>query len=182
MDYATSVVSSNTDQITVSASVSATMSFALNSNSIALGTLSTSSVTSGNVVETISTNARNGWTTWVKGTQGSTTLGALRSATALANISVPAGSWNTTYDLSSTTGYVIDADATTGSPTINAGYDGANVTSGGISTTLFREMATKTTPGSGDQVTINARAKILATQTAANDYTDTLTITAAGSF
>src|SRR4029078_6756560 len=46
VDWATSIVSSNADQITVSASVSATMTFSLSGNSVNLGTLSTSSLTS----------------------------------------------------------------------------------------------------------------------------------------
>lgn len=181
INWSTSVVASGADQVTVTASVSATMTFSLSGTSITLGTLSTGSVTSGNVTQTVSTNARNGWTSWIKGSQGTTTTGALHSTVANADISAPAA-WNTISDLASTTGYVIDVDSGSGSPTVNAGYNGTNTTSGGASTTLFRETATKTTPGSGNIITINARAKIAATQAAADDYSDTLTIVAAGSF
>lgn len=178
VDYSTSVVASGADQITVSASVSATMTFSLNTNSVALGTLSTGSVTSGSVTETISTNARNGWISWVKGTNSG---GALHSTVANADITSPS-SFPTVTDLASATGYVLDADAGTGTPTINSGYNGTNTTSGGHIDNVFHEMATKTTAGSGDTVTINVRAKIAATQAAATDYSDTLTVSAAGSF
>jgi hypothetical protein len=183
MDYATSVVAAAGEQIVVSASVSATMTFALTGNAIALGTLNSTSAVSGAVTEQVSTNARNGWTSWIKGTNGSATTGALHSALApTSDIIVPAGAYPTVYDLTSTTGYVIDADAGSGTPTIATAYDGNTVNKGGIPTTLFQQMATKTTPGATDTVVINARAKIVSTQTAANDYTDTLTVVAAGSF
>lgn len=183
IDFATSVVATAGEQITVTASVSATLTFSLSGNSIALGTLSSGTTTSGNVVESVITNARNGWTSWIKGTQGTTTVGALHSTAANADISAPAA-WPTVSTLSSTGGYVIDVDATAGSPTINTAYDGNTTDKGGASTTLFREIATKTTPTSiaQDQVTINARARAASTQAAGADYTDTLTVTAAGSF
>ena len=184
VDYATSVVSSGGDQITVTASVSATMTFSLSGNSIALGTLSSGTTSSGNVVATVITNARNGWTGWMKGAQGTTTAGALHSALANADISAPAA-YPTVSTLTTSGGYVIDVDSTAGSPTIATAYDGTptDTDKGGASTTLFRQIATKTTPTSAsDQITINARARAASTQAAGTDYTDTLTITAAGSF
>ncbi len=183
VNWATSVVASGADQITVSASVSATMTFSLSGTTADLGTLSTSSVTSATAVtQTVSTNARNGWTSWIKGSQGTSTTGALHSTAANADISAPAA-WNTVSDLSSTTGYVLDVNSGTGTPTVNAGYDGTGDDNlGGTTTTLFRETATKTTPGSGDTINLRLRAKIASTQAAASDYSDTLTVVAAGSF
>ncbi len=182
VDYATSVVASGADQITVTASVSATMTFSLSGTSIALGTLNSSTVVSGTgITQTVSTNARNGWTSWIKGTQGTTTIGALNSTAASANINAPAA-YPTVSDANATPGYVIDVNTGTGTPTIATAYNGIDTNSGGASTTLFRQTATKTTPGAGDTVDIVARAKIATTQTAATDYTDTLTVVAAGSF
>jgi len=183
IDYATSVVASAGEQVTITASVSATLTFSLSGNSIALGTLSSGTTTAGSVVESVITNARNGWTSWIKGAQGTTTVGALHSTAANADISAPAA-WPTVSTLSSSGGYVVDVDATAGSPTINTAYDGNTTDKGGASTTLYREIATKTTPTtvSQDQVTINARARAASTQAAGADYTDTLTVTAAGSF
>lgn len=182
VDWATSVVATGADQISITASVSATMTFSLSGTSIALGTLNSSTVVSGTAItQTVSTNARNGWTSWIKGTQGSTTIGALNSTAASANINAPAA-YPTVSDANATPGYVIDVNTGTGTPTIAAAYNGTDTNSGGASTTLFRQTATKTTPGAGDTVDIVARAKIATTQTAATDYTDTLTVVAAGSF
>ena len=159
------------------------MTFSLNSNSIALGTLSTSSVTFGNVVQTVSTNARNGYVSWIQGTSSTGgTGGGLHSSTANADITSPA-SFPTVTDLASATGVVLDADSGTNSPTINAGYDGTNSTSGGhFDGGIFHEVSSKTGAQSGTTVTLNVRAKISATQAAAADYADTLVVSAAGSF
>jgi hypothetical protein len=183
IDYATSVVAAAGEQITVTASVSTTMTFSLSGNSVALGSLSSGTTANGSVVESVITNARNGWTSWIKGTNGSTTIGSLHSVAANADISAPAA-WPTVSTLGTSGGYVVDADSTAGGPTIAAGYAGGSADQGGASTTLFKQIATKTTPTSiaQDQVTINARARAAATQAAGNDYTDTLTVTAAGSF
>jgi hypothetical protein len=126
---------------------------------------------------TISTNAKNGWNSWVRGANS----GGLTSTTSTGTI--PSNStYPTVTDLSSTSGYVLDADATTGSPSIAAGYDGTNSTSGGHIDTFYQHMAYKTAPASGNVVTVNVRAKASATTPQASDYADTLTIVASGSF
>lgn len=181
-NWAVSVVTSNADQITVTASVSGTMTFSLTGNSIALGTLSTGSVTSGNVTMTVSTNAPDGFISWVQGTN--TTGGSgLRSTTAGATIT-SAGSFDgAVSDLASTTGVVLDAVPGTNTPSINAEYDGNGSTSGGyFEGGVFHQMAYLTGYQSGTTVVMNVRSKIAATQPAAIDYTDTLTVVAAGSF
>ena len=183
VNFATSVVSSGGEQITVSASVSATMTFSLSGNTIALGTLSTSSVTSGNVTQTVSTNARNGYVSWLQGTSTTGgTGGGLHSSAANADIPSP-GSFPTITDLASSTGVVIDAVTGTNSPTINAGYAGNGSSSGGhFDGGTFHEVSSKTGPQSGSTVVLNVRAKIASTQAAASDYSDVLTVVAAGSF
>lgn len=184
INYAVSIVAANADQITVTASVSATMSFALSANSIALGTLSTSTTTSGAVTMTVGTNAPDGFVSWIRGTN--TTGGSgLRSTVAASTITSPGSFDGVPSDLTVTTGVVIDADATTGSPTISAEYDGNTTDKGGYfdgATVGFHQMANKTGAQTGTVVTINVRAKIPTTQPAATDYTDTLVVVAAGSF
>lgn len=182
VNYATSVVASGADQITVTASVSATMSFSLSANSIALGTLSTGSVISGNVTMTVGTNAPDGFLSWVQGTN--TTGGSgLRSTVASSTITSPGSFDGTPTDLASNTGVVIDAVPGTNTPTINGEYDGNGTTSGGyFDGGIFHQMAYLTGAQSGTTVTINVRAKIASTQPAASDYTDTLVVVAAGSF
>lgn len=187
MEYAVSIVGTGADQVLVTASVSATMTFSLTANSIALGTLQTGSVTSGSVTQSVSTNARNGYVSWIQGTSSTGgTGGGLHSTTANADIPSPS-SFPTLSDLASTTGVVLDAVTGTNSPAINAGYSGtatnANSTSGGhIDGGIFHEVSSKTGAQSGTTVVLNVRAKIPSTQAAASDYSDTLVVSAAGSF
>lgn len=181
VNYAVSIVASGADQIAVSASVSATMTFSLSTNSLSLGTLSTSSVASASATQTVSTNARNGWVSWIKGANAT----GLVSAAASANLASP-GSYPTITDLASTTGYGLEVEAVTGSPVPALGYWAGQASSqtkiGHIDSTHFNQTASNTAPVSGDQVSINVHAKIPATQAAASDYADTLTVVAAGSF
>jgi hypothetical protein len=178
MVFATSVVAAAGEQIVVSASVSATMSFSLTANSIALGSLTTGTTAQGvpTITESVSTNARNGWTTWVKSANGAL------SGTG-GSISSPGSYDGTVETLTTAGGYVLAAAAGSGSPTVYAEWlDGASTDKGGHLSTTFSQVATKTTPGASDTVVYTARARAAATTPAATDYTDTLTITAAGSF
>lgn len=179
MDWAVSIVASGADQITITASVSATMSFSLNSNTIALGTLSTSSQVSGAVTQSVSTNARNGFISWIKGANWN----GLYSPTANAMI-FSAGAYPQIADLTVALdrGYGLDAQPGTNTPVISAGYQGSSSTVGHIDSSQFRQVASLTGPQSGTTVTLNIRTEITATQSAGNDYADTLTVVAAGSF
>jgi hypothetical protein len=179
--YAVSIVAAAGDQIVVTASVSATMTFTLSPTSLSLGTLSTSTVASASATQTVSTNARNGWVSWVKGSNAT----GLVSAIASANLASP-GSYPTITDLASTTGYGLEVEAVAGTPVPAAGYWANQASSqtkvGHIDSTVFRQTASDTAPATSDQISINVHAKIPATQAAASDYTDTLTVVAAGSF
>jgi hypothetical protein len=180
--YATSVVSSGGDQFTVTASVSATMSFSLSGTQVTLGTLSPSSVTSGSsITQTVSTNARNGWASWVKSLNG-----ALNSSISGGSISSPGTFNGTPESLAAQSGYVLDANLNSCSGCTIAGeYDGADTNSGGhldAAASGFRQTATQTAPASSNTVDYVVRAKSSATTPAAADYTDVLTVTAAGSF
>ncbi|HSW47514.1 MAG TPA: hypothetical protein VLG67_00380 [Candidatus Saccharimonadales bacterium] len=190
-NYAVSIISD--DQISVTASVPLTFSFALSGNSMPLGTLSTGSTTSStSQTATIGTNAASGWIAWVNGANGTTSNGALHSTLANADISAPGSSTdNTPTDLASTTGYVLDVDVTTdggGTGTVTQGanfgaeFNGTNATSGGSVSTLLQPIAASNGTTDGDILTLTARAKVAATQPAATDYTDTLTVVAAGRF
>jgi hypothetical protein len=190
-NYAVSIISD--DQISVTATVPLTFSFALSGNTMPLGTLSTSSVTSSTArTATITTNAASGWIAWVQGTNGDTNNGALHSTVVNSNISAPGSSTdNTPTDLSATTGYVLDVDITTdggGTGTVTqasnfgAEFNGTNSTSGGSVSTLLQPIAASSGTTDGDVLTMTARAKITSTQPAASDYSDTLTVVAAGRF
>lgn len=185
VNWATSIVSSNNDQITVTASVSASMTFSLSGNSVALGTISSGTTTSGTAItQTVATNARNGWVSWVEsGTDGGSTNAALHSTTANSDIVSP-GTFNGSPEtLGTSGGYVLDVNTGTGSPAIATEYDGSTADEGGhLSYNLFRQTASNTAPAAGDTVTLVVKARSGATTPAANDYTDTLTVVAAGSF
>lgn len=183
-NYATSVISD--DQVSVTATVPSTFSLALGTNSQALGTLSTGSVSSGSGVSvTIGTNAGNGWIGWVKSANA-----ALDSSATGDTIATTGSIDDSPSTLSSgTEGYVLDADLTTdsatsgtGSVTIDAEYLGADTSSGGTLSTAFQEFATADGPTDSDVITLIPRVAISGLTQAASDYTDTLTIVAAGHF
>lgn len=179
VDWAVSIVASGADQIVITASVSATMTFSLTANSIALGNLSTSTQVSGAVTQSVSTNARNGFVSWIKGTNWN----GLYSPSANAMI-FSAGAYPQIADLTVALqrGYGLDAQPGTNTPVIAAGYQGSATTVGHIDSSQFRQVASLTGVQSGTTVTLNVRTEITATQAAALDYSDTLTVVAAGSF
>lgn len=187
INFALANVSSNNDQISVTASVSATFSFSLGANTAALGTLSTSTATSATgITATVSTNAQNGWTAWVKSANGSLKSTAVPSATITAGTYV--NSTSNLIDLASTSGsnYILDVITGTNSPSIDAAYSGTatngNSTSGGHIDTINEKIASQTAPANASTFTLDVRARASATQQALSDYTDTLTVTAAGQF
>lgn len=186
VDWATSVVSSGADQISVTASVSASMTFSLSANAVALGTLSSGSTAAGSptITQTVSTNARNGWVSWVKsGTNGGSGNGALHSTVANADIVSPGSHDGTPETLSTSGGYVLDVNTGSGTPTVAAEYDGSGADDGGhIDQSQFRQTARAAAPASSNTVTLVVKARSAATTPAGNDYTDTLTVVAAGSF
>ncbi len=182
--YALSIISN--DQIVVSATVPATFTFSLGGNTDSLGTLSSSSISSSSgVTATMATNAGSGWAAWVKSANA-----ALSSVAAGASIATAGSVDGTPSDLDSVTGYVLDVDATTqgssgsGNFTVEPEYDG-DTTQGGTLSTSFQLVALSDNPAGptdGDVMTLIERAKISAVQAAATDYTDTLTVIAAGVF
>jgi len=185
VDWATSVVSSGADQITVTASVSASMTFSLSANTAALGNITSGSTTAASAItETVSTNARNGWVSWViSNTNGGAGVGALHSTTANADIDSPGSFDGTPETLSTSGGYVLDVNTGSGTPTIGAEYDGGTADAGGhISQSQFRQIAHATAPANANTVSLVVKARSSATTPAAADYTDTLTVVAAGSF
>jgi hypothetical protein len=180
-NYATSVISD--DQVVLTATVPSTFTIALGTNSQALGTLSTASISSGSGVSvTITTNAANGWIGWVKSANS-----YLNSASTSDQINTVGSIDDSPSTLSAgTEGYVLDADLTTdgangGTVTIDAEYNGSS-TQGGTLSTSFQEFATANGPASSDVVTLVPRVAISGLNEAASDYTDTLTIVAAGHF
>lgn len=182
--YALSIISN--DQLTVTATVGQIFTMALSGTTLPLGTLSTSSVTSSTSrTLTLSTNAPSGWIAWVKSANGN-----LASSTTGTNISSPGSSNDTPDSLAGQAGYVLGVAITTdgaGSGTVTqaAGYGAEfadSTNTGGHLSTTFDPIAASSGTTDGDVLTLTAKAKVSATQAPASDYTDTLTVVAAGRF
>jgi hypothetical protein len=183
--YSTAVIAN--DQIVVSATVPPIFSFALSGNTDSIGTLSTTTASSAGKTVTIATNAAAGWIAWVK-----SATATLSSVSTGASIATAGTVDDTPSDLASVTGYVLDTNITTDSATgtgtvsqaagYGAEYNGTNSTSGGALSTTFQPIAAANGTTDGDVLTLIERAKITAVQAAATDYTDTLTVVAAGRF
>jgi hypothetical protein len=185
--YALSIISN--DQIVVTATVPPTFSFSLSANADTFtSNLSTTTTSTNGRTATVATNAASGWVAWVRSANA-----GLNSTSTGASIATAGSLDNTPTDLASTTGYVLDVDITTDSGTgtgtvsqaanYGAEYNGTNATSGGtLSSTVFQPIAAASGTSDGDVLTLTERAKITAVQAAANDYTDTLTVIAAGRF
>ena len=191
--YAVSIVSgTNAEQVEVKATVSAAFTFSLSTGagagasaaaSLPLGVLSASTVTTSpyRITATVSTNGTNGFLSWVK--SGSV---GLHSDTTAQNI--PAVAYNsgspTTLAATTSTGYGVFAVTGTNSPTIATMYSttdqGTQV--GQVINTAFSLLASKTGAASGSTFTIGVRAVPAYTVLPATDYTDVLTVVAAGSF
>lgn len=189
-NYATSVITD--DQITVSAVVPPTFVFTLSGNTDGFGSNLDPSVvksTSGRTIS-VTTNAKGGWVGWVKDSnQG------LYSTTA--NYTIPtAGTVNGTPSslAANSEGFVMDADLTTDAAggctvAIDAEYNGATGSpsvSGGTLSANFQPFVACTgaapATSNGDVVTLIERASIAGGTPAGSDYTDVLTIVAAGNF
>ncbi len=191
-NYAVSVIAE--DQLSVTATVPLVFGLVLSGTTLPLGTLSSSSVTSSTArTLTIDTNAADGWVAWVKGANGSSTIGQLTSTLASASIAAPSTcADNSPSSLAAQAGYVLDVDITTdsgtGTGTVSqasgwgAEYAGADTSSGGSPCTTLTPIAASDGTTDGDVLTLTARAKISSVQPAATDYADTITVVATGRF
>ncbi len=177
--------SSTSDQVTVTASVNPTFNFTIADQTLALGTLSPSAVSTSAMSPgiDIDTNAANGYAVWIR-SEGATA--ALVSASTGGSIS----STNTGSVVTCSAGtncYVVDIAVTQGggssgtlAPTTE--FDGNGTTSGGVLSVAYEEVAYSTGQADSDTVTPTAIAAISAVQESASDYTDTWDVVGAGNF
>lgn len=193
--YALSIISN--DQIVVSASVGATFTFALSGNTDSFGgNLDPAQVnsTTGRTA-TMTTNAAQGWILWAKsanGASGDATKGALKStsanrtipltnAKALGSASAVFSAGTEDYGLAA----ILQTDAAGGGTvSIDAAYssNGSDSKAGVLGTGSFRPVASADGTSAGDVVTLKELATITNGTPAATDYTDTITLVAAGQF
>lgn len=192
--YAVATITS--DQISVTATVSPTITFSLSGTTANFGILESTTVSSTNpITGTIGTNAPNGWVAYAKGSNndgdGYASLYSPSSSQRIGRVA-SATIDDTPEDLSSATGYVLDVDftdsATAGTGTVSQGagygaeYASGATTGGTISATALQAVAASDGPTDADTIILTGRAKISALQAAANDYADTWTIVVAARF
>lgn len=186
-NYAVAITTN--DQITVSAIVPPTFVFALNgSTDTFTGNLDPTLVkSSGGRTATVTTNAKGGWIAWVKDSQQG--LHSAAAAYTIATAGTIDGAPSTLT--AGTEGFVLDTDLTTdalGGCTVNIDpeYDGVGVASGGTLSANFQPIASCTgahpATSNGDVLTLIERVAIAGGTPAGSDYSDILTVVAAGNF
>jgi hypothetical protein len=180
--------SSPADQVTVNASVAANFSFSLSANSDTVPPADPSAVqTSSGVTMTVGTNSALGYTAFVKSANG-----ALTSATS-PGTPINSGTFNGSPDALTPLGTIskytfVPSTGTacttcTGSITYDAEYNGITGTTGGsFNGTSFASFVSRNGYTNADAIILKERVAVTNTIGAANDYTDTLTIIAAGNF
>lgn len=179
-------VGNDADQVAVTASVAPTFNFALSGNSIALGTLSTSAQTSGNVTVDIDTNAANGYVAWIRSEGGAATLASANASDAIS--STDTGSC--VDPARGAEAYLVDVNASAGSGgggslTVATEYDCTDTggdRQGGVIATTYEQIADRTGVVDSDTLTLTALVDISAVNKAATDYTDTWEVVGAGDF
>ena len=177
-----STASVTNDQITVSATVPSTFSFALNASSDALGALNTASVITSPTPRsaTLSTNAKNGWMVWAKDVNT-----GLTSATAASTITSTTPGTNSTLVAGTpgyNTGIATSQVGGSGTITVAAPFIGTGAGQGGGLDTAFRTVASSNGTADTAVLTIKNNVAIGNTTAAATDYSDTITIIGAGLF
>lgn len=178
--------SANADQITVTASVAPTFSFSLSANTDTVPSADPTTIqTSSGVNMIVGTNSPLGYTAYVKSANA-----ALNSATN-PGTPISTGTFNGTPDTltAGTTKYglVPSTGAACSSCTGSITYDGEfNVTNGtsagSFNSTNFASFVSRNGYTNSDTINLKERVTVSNTVGYANDYTDTLTIVAAGNF
>jgi hypothetical protein len=183
---------SNSDQITVNASVAANFSFSLSANTDTVPKVDPTTIqTSTGVNMTVSTNSALGYTAYVK------SANAQLTSTASPGTPIVNGTFNGAPDTvaAGTTKYGFVPTTGTACSTCSGtlAYDteyspgaGAPISlgtqAGAFNSTNFASFVSRTSYTNADVINLKERVAVSNTIAAANDYTDTLTIVAAGNF
>jgi len=179
-------VSANQDQVTVNESVSPNFTFSLSANSDTVPKVDSSATqTSTGVNMDVSTNSPLGYTAYVASKNGE-----LTSATS-PTTPITTGTFDGTPDSMSpgTTdyGFVPSTGTACSTCTGSLTYDPEYAVSGGshsgsFNGTNFASFVSRDGSTNDDQIVLKERVDVATTIGFANDYTDTLTIVAAGNF
>jgi hypothetical protein len=181
-DAAFSTATISNDQIVVTATVPQSFSFALSGNTDDLGTLTLGSVKSSPTprTATINTNAKNGWMLW-----GRDLNTGLSSASAAASIGSTTPGSNSTLSPGTegyNTGITHSEEDGAGTVTVEAPFVGGSTGKGGGLDTTLRVLTSSDGPNKNAVATITNNVTIDSLTPAATDYTDTITLVAAGLF
>lgn len=182
--YSTATV--NDDQIAVSASVNATFSFDLDSNSATLGTLSPGTAKdAGPINATVSTNSAGGWQMWAADANGSGATNALYSTAAAHKIDYSPAAGQAAGAISASEGYNFRTNSisgtTCGTPTYGNFNTATQFNGSGLNGSLSSVVSVT---GAADACALDmyVNAKASATTPAATDYSGLITVVAAGTF
>jgi hypothetical protein len=170
------------DQITVTATVASTFSFALSGTVDNLGALSTGSVTTSPTprTATVSTNAKNGWMVWAK--DANTGLASSSASTTIASTTPGTNSTLSAGTAGYNTGTTSTQVGGSGTITIAPPFVGTATGQGGGLDTSLRTVASSGGTADTAVLTLKNNAAIGTTTPAATDYTDTITVVGAGLF
>jgi hypothetical protein len=179
--------SANQDQVVVNASVAPNFSFSLSANSDTVPKVDSTTIqTSPGVTMIVGTNSPLGYTAYVKSANG-----ALTSAT---NPGTPIttgtfdGSPDTVTAGTTDYGFVPSTGTSCSSCTGSLTYDGEYAVSDGTHagsfapSSAFSSFVSRNGYTNADTITLKERVAVATTIGYANDYTDTLTIVAAGNY
>lgn len=190
--YITGSVTNNEDLVNVTASVAPSFTFELSANSDVIPNVDPSTTeTSPGITMSVSTNSPLGYTAFVKSANAE-----LRSATSPATPIVngafdgtpdEATAGTTKYGFAPTTGNA--CVICTGSLAYDSEYSAgagapiaSNTGAGAFNGTAFASFVSRLGYTEGDDITLRERISVSNTIGYANDYTDTLTIVAAGNY
>ncbi len=176
--------SPNQDQVVVSASVAPNFSFSLSANADTVPQVDSSAPqTSTGVTMTVGTNSPLGYTAFVRSANA-----ALTSATS-PGTPITTGTFGGGPDVTTGTKYgLVPSTGTacttcTGAITYDTEYlvvDGTHT--GAFNGTSFSSFVSRNGYTNSDQISLKERVSVVNTVGYANDYTDTLTVVAAGNF
>jgi hypothetical protein len=178
--------SANMDQVVVTGSVANNFSFALSANTDTIPSVDPTTIqTSSGVNMTVSTNSGLGYTAYIKSGQ------SYLSSANNPGTNITTGTFNASPDTvtAGTTDYgFVPSTGTAGSTSTGSiAYDGEyNVSdgthAGSFNSTNYASFVSRNGYTNGDIIALKERVAVTSTIAAATDYTDTLTIVAAGNF
>lgn len=165
----------SSDQIAITATVDPSLTFTVNTAALALGSLSSASVTSSTNTSnlTIATNALSGYTISVSDAGNGTTAGLNNAA---ASYLIPT---STTTLAAGTEGYGGACNKVSGSGSCSFATAANAVNTFSLTPATFASFASK--PAGTDTYSVIVRAAI-STTTTAGSYADTLTLIGSGNF